>query len=321
MGDPMTASRHVNSKNGGTDQEIWPWNVTYMFRGRERFGPWASRGDRARDAGNWEEAVKCYGEALRINNRLPSIWVQYGNAKKSLWITSGKKDKQELDEVMQAYCEAFVLLHQEAADVVAQIGHVWKHLDDEKLAQDAYLTSFIMNPIQNAEDELLRLGLSSAAIQEASRLRNDLMGHDRFLDTNGTYRTLGSLWLTWADRLTANALMTERGVGAEQPLGPKRVISSPSEENVMRKEPRPSDQAGRNGKVYPLWMFMAVVVGCLALFCGSIWALWHPLSGISTALAGSLLIIAGGERAKHDFEKLSRSKTGGKNHAHSWGAE
>ncbi len=105
--------------------------------------------DRARDAGQWDLAARCYREALRILPKGPAIWVQYGHALKANGEFSGAE---------QAYREA-LRLNPTSPDTHLQLGHVLKLQGRLDKAEKAYRRSILLDPTgRDARDELIGLG-------------------------------------------------------------------------------------------------------------------------------------------------------------------
>ncbi|SRR5271170_3303065 len=123
--------------------------------------------DRARDAGQWELAVRLYRQALRKNPSNPAIWVQYGHALKE----SGElRYPDKLAQAEIAYRRA-VSLDPSAADSHLQLGHVLKLQGRKEAAEAAYMRAFAINPSMPCPlQELSGLGWSEAQIAELVRL-------------------------------------------------------------------------------------------------------------------------------------------------------
>jgi hypothetical protein len=122
-----------------------------------------SLADRARDAGQWELAVRLYRKALDRNPYNPPIWVQYGHALKE----SGElRDPDRLAEAELAYRRA-LSLDPGVADTYLQRGHVLKLQGKTEGAQAAYLHAFALDPsIPFAPVELSGLGWSEAELRQ-----------------------------------------------------------------------------------------------------------------------------------------------------------
>jgi glycosyltransferase involved in cell wall biosynthesis len=116
--------------------------------------------DRARDARQWETAVRHYQTALIRNPRNPPIWVQYGHALKE----SGSHAAAEA-----AYRRA-IEDDPTAADPYLQLGHVLKLRGRPEEAKDAYLRAFsIDDALPQAVVELAALGYPSEDLPGLTR--------------------------------------------------------------------------------------------------------------------------------------------------------
>lgn len=124
-------------------------------------------GDRARDAGQWELAVRLYRKALDRNPSNRPIWVQYGHALKE----SGKlRDPDKLAQAEIAY-RAALSLDPDVADSHLQLGHVLKVQGKIEEAQAAYLKALALDfSLNDASFELMHLGWKSAHLSELRRI-------------------------------------------------------------------------------------------------------------------------------------------------------
>jgi Tfp pilus assembly protein PilF len=107
--------------------------------------------DRARDARQWDAAVRHYRTALARNPRNPPIWVQYGHALKE----TGSYVAAEA-----AYHRA-IAGDPTAADPYLQLGHVVKLQGRTQEAKAAYLRAFLIDRSRHEPaGELAALGCS-----------------------------------------------------------------------------------------------------------------------------------------------------------------
>jgi glycosyltransferase involved in cell wall biosynthesis len=104
-------------------------------------------GDRARDRGDWGEAVEKYSEYLRTENEDFPIWVQLGHA---------YKEQRLYDQAEIAY-EKSRSLNPEDADTYLQLGHLLKIMGRTDAALNAYLESYKLDPTFAAESEIKAL--------------------------------------------------------------------------------------------------------------------------------------------------------------------
>ncbi|HEY2538758.1 MAG TPA: tetratricopeptide repeat protein [Stellaceae bacterium] len=116
------------------------------------------RADRARDAGQWELAVRHYREALRILPRGPGIWIQYGHA---------LKENGKVAEAETAYRRA-LRLNPHSADAPLQLGYALKLQGRIAEARTAYLRSALLDPGRSvAREELIGLGWTDEEVEQA----------------------------------------------------------------------------------------------------------------------------------------------------------
>jgi GT2 family glycosyltransferase/tetratricopeptide (TPR) repeat protein len=110
-----------------------------------------TRGDLARDLGQWDIAAKYYRIALERNPRNPRIWVQFGHALKE----GGNPAESEA-----AYRQA-LRYDPRVADFHLQLGHTLKLQGKTEAAQAAYLRAFALDPeLRDPIPELQGLGWS-----------------------------------------------------------------------------------------------------------------------------------------------------------------
>jgi ADP-heptose:LPS heptosyltransferase/GT2 family glycosyltransferase len=133
------------------------------FRRKESF---IGLADRARDAGQWEVAVRLYGKALDRKPYNPPIWVQYGHALKE----SGElRDPDKLAQAELAYRKALAL-DPGPADMYLQLGHVLKLQGRTEEAKAAYLRALALDPsMPFPPQELLGLGWPENDLLELRR--------------------------------------------------------------------------------------------------------------------------------------------------------
>src|SRR6266576_72608 len=116
-----------------------------------------TRADRARDAGNWEIAVRLYRIALSRNPSKPSIWIQYGHA---------LKESGNIADAETAYGTALAY-DPEDGDAHLQLGHVLKLQGKLVEAKAAYSRAFMFdNSATEARRELREFGLTDQEISE-----------------------------------------------------------------------------------------------------------------------------------------------------------
>jgi tetratricopeptide (TPR) repeat protein len=121
-------------------------------------GPAVSRGDCARDAGEWELAARYYREALQALPNASAIWVQYGHA---------LKESGQAVEAEKAYRRS-LSLSPDTADTHLQLGHALKLQGRIDEAAAAYLHSAALDPaLCHPRDELIGLGWTGARIEQA----------------------------------------------------------------------------------------------------------------------------------------------------------
>jgi TPR repeat len=154
--------------NGFVAHEIVrPWFKLRRFAARQR-GSWLRstnagaaklmEADRARDAGQWKLAARCYREALRTLPKGPAIWVQYGHA---------LKETGSISEAEEAYRKA-LRLNPGSADIHLQLGHVLKLQGRIGMAEEAYWRSLFFDPTgRHARDELIGLGWTTERVEQA----------------------------------------------------------------------------------------------------------------------------------------------------------
>jgi tetratricopeptide (TPR) repeat protein len=116
--------------------------------------------DRARDAGEWEQAALHYRKALHRNPRNSPIWVQYGHA---------LKETGRVAEAEEAYRKA-TELDPNAADPHLQLGHVLKLQRRRNDAVAAYLRALDLDPtLRTASLELVALGWTRNSLSRRNR--------------------------------------------------------------------------------------------------------------------------------------------------------
>jgi tetratricopeptide (TPR) repeat protein len=116
--------------------------------------------DRARDAGDWELAVRRYREALDRNPRNSPIWVQYGHA---------LKETGHVAEAERAYRKT-IDLDLDAADSHLQLGHALKLQRRRNEAAAAYLQALDRDPALHAASlELAALGWRRDRVSNRNR--------------------------------------------------------------------------------------------------------------------------------------------------------
>lgn len=116
--------------------------------------------DRARDAGQWEQAALHYRKALHRNPRNSPIWVQYGHA---------LKETGHVTEAEGAYRKA-TELDPNAADPHLQLGHVLKLQRRRNDAVAAYLRALDLDPtLRTASLELVALGWTRDSLSRVNR--------------------------------------------------------------------------------------------------------------------------------------------------------
>ncbi len=110
-----------------------------------------ARGDRARDAQQWQLAARHYRKALARDPLDAACWVQYGHA---------LKEFGRLPEAEAAYRRSLACAPS-VADTHLQLGHVLKLEGRAKAAQAAYLRAFALDPeMSSPTEELAGLGWS-----------------------------------------------------------------------------------------------------------------------------------------------------------------
>jgi glycosyltransferase involved in cell wall biosynthesis/tetratricopeptide (TPR) repeat protein len=117
--------------------------------------------DRARDAQQWDAAVRHYRTALARNPCNPPIWVQYGHALKEggLYVAAEAAYRRAIADGPAA------------ADPYLQLGHVLKLQGRTEQAKAAYLRAFsIDQSLHEAAGELATLGYSVADFPQLSRV-------------------------------------------------------------------------------------------------------------------------------------------------------
>jgi TPR repeat len=150
-----------------THEIVRPWFKLRRFAARQR-GSWLRstnagaaklmEADRARDAGQWKLAARCYREALRTLPKGPAIWVQYGHA---------LKETGSISEAEEAYRKA-LRLNPGSADIHLQLGHVLKLQGRIGMAEEAYWRSLFFDPTgRHARDELIGLGWTTERVEQA----------------------------------------------------------------------------------------------------------------------------------------------------------
>jgi tetratricopeptide (TPR) repeat protein len=146
---------------------VRPWYLLRRFevvgwpdlrRAGEASGVIIEQADRARDAGQWEDAANGYGEAVRTVPDAWAIWVQYGHA---------LKESGRITEAETAYRQS-LSLNADSADAHLQLGHALKLQGRRDEAQEAYLRSAALDPEHPAaRGELLGLGWPAEQVKQA----------------------------------------------------------------------------------------------------------------------------------------------------------
>ncbi|MCE7027794.1 glycosyltransferase [Jiella avicenniae] len=108
--------------------------------------PLVKAGDKANAERRWHDAQKAYGEALRRNPKLDSVWVQYGHALKEQGFASRAED---------AYRQA-LKLRGDKADTHLQLGHALKIQGKRTEAIAAYREAYMIEPSSSHVAEELR---------------------------------------------------------------------------------------------------------------------------------------------------------------------
>jgi hypothetical protein len=155
----------LNWTSGPRRSEIALGRVVDLLRFRRKHS-FVDLADRARDTGQWEVAVRLYGEALDRSPYNPPIWVQYGHALKE---AGELRNPDKLAQAELAYRKA-LSLEAGAADPHLQLGHVLKLQGKIEEAQAAYLRAFVLDPLlPHPLEELRGLGWSEAQVAELQR--------------------------------------------------------------------------------------------------------------------------------------------------------
>jgi tetratricopeptide (TPR) repeat protein len=144
---------------------VRPWCLLGRFAGqgwaswrRPGHGPLVSRGDRARDLGQWEVAARHYREALQAVPQASAIWVQYGHA---------LKESGNIAEAEAAYRRSLAL-SPDTADTHLQLGHALKLQGRTGEAVASYLRAAALDPARShPQDELIGLGWTTARIEQS----------------------------------------------------------------------------------------------------------------------------------------------------------
>jgi FkbM family methyltransferase len=120
-----------------------------------------ARGDRARDAKQWQVAARHYRKALARDPLDAPCWVQYGHA---------LKETGCLPEAEAAYRRSLGCAP-DVADTHLQLGHVLKLQGRAKAAQAAYLRAFALDPDMPAPtEELAGFGWSQTHLTQMKGL-------------------------------------------------------------------------------------------------------------------------------------------------------
>lgn len=157
----------ADRKSGFLAHEICrPWFVLGRFverrkglrlGAREPEAARVSRANRARNAGEWDLAARCYREILQALPNASAIWVQYGHA---------LKETGKIAEAERAYRRS-ASLSPDTADTHLQLGHLLKLQGRFDEAREAYLLSARLDPGQrHARDELVGLGWTAERIEQ-----------------------------------------------------------------------------------------------------------------------------------------------------------
>jgi glycosyltransferase involved in cell wall biosynthesis len=123
-----------------------------------------SAGDKARDLGNWVEAVENYSTYLRDNPRDFAILVQLGHA---------HKECGSYDRALAAYDRA-AEINPSDFDLHLNRGHLLKLLGDREGAISAYKKSYEVNPSNDdAISELIALQADLSMVEVRERLQEE----------------------------------------------------------------------------------------------------------------------------------------------------
>ncbi|HEY3909200.1 MAG TPA: tetratricopeptide repeat protein [Stellaceae bacterium] len=140
---------------------------SWRRRAAEPIGARLTRANRARNAGEWDDAARHYREVLQAWPNAPAIWVQYGHA---------LKEGGRLAEAEQAYRQS-VGLSPDTADTYLQLGHLLNLQGRRGEAVEAYLRSARLAPGQrHASDALIGLGWTAERVEQ---LTAESAGADR----------------------------------------------------------------------------------------------------------------------------------------------
>ncbi len=154
-----------------------------------------SAGDRARDFGNWVEAIENYSAYLRDNPGDFAIWVQLGHA---------YKECGTYDNALAAYDKA-VELHPNDFDLHLNRGHLLKLAGDREGAISAYTRSYEINPsTDDAISELIALQADLSTIDTGEGLHTSKTIYLDMSDLIAYARTNASL--SGIQRVVANLL-------------------------------------------------------------------------------------------------------------------
>ncbi len=152
-------------------------------------------GDRARDLGNWGEAIENYTAYLQDNPGDFAIWVQLGHA---------HKDCGTYDKALAAYDKA-VELQPKDFDLHLNRGHLLKLAGDREGAISAYIRSYELNPSnEDAISELVGLQADLSTIDAGQGIQTSKTIYLDMTDLIAYARTNASL--SGIQRVVANLL-------------------------------------------------------------------------------------------------------------------
>lgn len=130
-------------------------------------------GDKANAERRWHDAQKAYGEALRRNPKLETVWVQYGHSLKEQGFASRAEE---------AYREA-LKLRGDKADTHLQLGHVLKIQGKRTEAIAAYRESHMIDPsVHHAAEELQGMAAPLPSDEEIGQYHRERHG------SNGSFK-------------------------------------------------------------------------------------------------------------------------------------
>ena len=131
--------------------------------------PLIKAGDKANAERRWHDAQKAYGEALRRNPKLESVWVQYGHALKEQGFASRAEE---------AYREA-LKLRGDKSDTHLQLGHALKIQGKRTEAIAAYREAYMNDPSSShVAEELRGMAAPIPTDEEIARYHRERHGKD-----------------------------------------------------------------------------------------------------------------------------------------------